>query len=71
MKTFKKIFIVTIILLTILSFSQLVIAQGKVEVKSTEIQMQRVGGIRAGFIFAMISDGDGGAWVGTEDGDTK
>jgi YD repeat-containing protein len=30
--------------------------------------MQRVGGIRAGFIVALISDGYGGAWIGTEDG---
>jgi RHS repeat-associated protein len=66
MTTFKKFFIVTIILFTILSFSQFVIAQSKVGDKFVEIQMQRIGGIRAGVIVALISDG--GAWVGTEDG---
>ncbi|MDR1479776.1 MAG: hypothetical protein LBJ00_12655 [Planctomycetaceae bacterium] len=43
------------------------IAQDKLAVKSSEIKMQHVGGIGAKFIVALISDGEGGAWIGSED----
>ncbi|MDR1479314.1 MAG: hypothetical protein LBJ00_10265 [Planctomycetaceae bacterium] len=43
------------------------IAQDKSAVKPAEIKMQHVGGIGAKFIVALISDGEGGAWIGSED----
>ncbi|MDR2641425.1 MAG: hypothetical protein LBC74_01385 [Planctomycetaceae bacterium] len=57
----KKSFFVTIIILTIVILSDLSIAQNK-----TEQLVKQIAGLNAKFIFALISDGNGGAWIGTE-----
>ncbi|MDR0391336.1 MAG: hypothetical protein LBH59_05485, partial [Planctomycetaceae bacterium] len=65
----KKCFFVTIILFVIVILSDFSFAQDDPEI-STSIpipKLQRVAGINARFIVALISDGEGGVWVGTED----
>ncbi|MDR1053311.1 MAG: hypothetical protein LBL39_03970, partial [Planctomycetaceae bacterium] len=39
----------------------------KSEPVKPELKVQRIGGIKARFIVALIADGEGGAWIGTED----
>ncbi|MDR2642733.1 MAG: hypothetical protein LBC74_08055, partial [Planctomycetaceae bacterium] len=64
----KKYFFVTLIIFWNLIFSNFSIAQDKsVVVPKPELQVQRVAGLNVPFIVALISDGEGGAWVGTED----
>ncbi|MDR2643019.1 MAG: hypothetical protein LBC74_09515 [Planctomycetaceae bacterium] len=58
----KKSFFVTIIILTIMILSNHSIAQNK-----TEPRVKQIAGLNAKFVFALISDGNGGAWIGTED----
>ncbi|MDR1477674.1 MAG: hypothetical protein LBJ00_01900, partial [Planctomycetaceae bacterium] len=69
----KKRFIVTLIIsaiqifLSILILSNFSIAQDKTEAKKIEPTVQRIAGLNAKFIVALIDDGEGGAWIGTED----
>jgi RHS repeat-associated protein len=63
----KRTFFVIIIILVIAIFANITIAQNKPDVPQPEPRVQRVAGLNAGFIVALIHDGLGGAWVGTED----
>jgi frataxin-like iron-binding protein CyaY len=67
MKNTKKCFIVTIILFAIVQFCNFAIAQNKPEPPKPEPKVQRIAGLNTKFIFALISDGGNGAWIGTED----
>jgi ligand-binding sensor domain-containing protein len=88
MLSFKRQFIVTLIILTIQIFlitvilSNSAVAQNnsspkksepsktepkKPEPPKPEPKVQRIAGLNAKFIFAIISDGGNGAWIGTED----
>jgi hypothetical protein len=67
MVTIKRFFIVTIIIPAIVIFSNITIAQNKPAVPKPEPHVQRIAGLNAGFIVALIHDGLSGAWVGTED----
>ncbi|MDR2643026.1 MAG: hypothetical protein LBC74_09550, partial [Planctomycetaceae bacterium] len=58
MDMLKKSFFVTIIILTIVILSNHSIAQNK-----TEPLVKQIAGLNAKFVFALISDGNGGAWV--------
>ncbi|MDR2641249.1 MAG: hypothetical protein LBC74_00480 [Planctomycetaceae bacterium] len=62
MSLIKNYFFVTIIIFAIVSFSNHSIAQNK-----TEPLVKQIAGLNAKFIFALISDGNGGAWIGAED----
>ncbi|MDR2644167.1 MAG: hypothetical protein LBC74_15400 [Planctomycetaceae bacterium] len=63
----RKNFFVTIIILIIILFSNCLIAQNNSVESKSESTIQRIAGIDAKFIVALISDGGGGAWIGTED----
>ncbi|MDR1479077.1 MAG: hypothetical protein LBJ00_09055 [Planctomycetaceae bacterium] len=73
MNIFQKRFIVTLIIfaiqifLSILILSNFSIAQDKTEAQKTEPAVQQITGLNAKFIVALIDDGEGGAWIGTED----
>ncbi|MDR1479041.1 MAG: hypothetical protein LBJ00_08865 [Planctomycetaceae bacterium] len=73
MSIFKSRFIVTLIILaiqiflSILILSKFSVAQDKNEAQKTEPAVQRIAGLNAKFIVALIDDGEGGAWIGTED----
>ncbi|MDR1484610.1 MAG: hypothetical protein LBT09_07275 [Planctomycetaceae bacterium] len=67
MKSIKKYFFVTIIIFAIVIFSNLTNAQNNSDSKKPEPQVQRIAGLNAKFIVALIDDGLGGAWIGTED----
>jgi hypothetical protein len=67
MKNSKKCFIVTIIIVAIVLFCNFTIAQNKPESPKPEPKVQRIAGLNAKFIVALISDGGYGAWIGTED----
>ncbi|MDR1478276.1 MAG: hypothetical protein LBJ00_04975, partial [Planctomycetaceae bacterium] len=78
MNIFKSRFIVTLIIfviqifLSILILSNFAIAQNNSEPLKTEPSkpepiVQRIVGLNAKFIVALIDDGEGGAWIGTED----
>ncbi|MDR2170924.1 MAG: hypothetical protein LBP59_12345, partial [Planctomycetaceae bacterium] len=72
MKTFKRRFFVTIILFAIAILSNFTLAQNKPETSKPaapklEPQVQQIAGLNAKFIVALIQDGLGGAWIGTED----
>jgi Mn2+/Fe2+ NRAMP family transporter len=67
MKPIKKYFFVTIIIFAIVSFSNSANAQNNSDSKKSELQVQRIAGLKAKFIVALIDDGQGGAWIGTED----
>ncbi|MDR2642402.1 MAG: hypothetical protein LBC74_06370 [Planctomycetaceae bacterium] len=47
--------------------SNIVIAQNKPVPPKLEPKVQPIAGLNAKFIVALISDGEGGAWIGTED----
>jgi ligand-binding sensor domain-containing protein len=66
MNVVKKIFIVTIILFAIGILSNFSIVQNSVTTLKPEPRVQRITGLSAGFIVALIPDGLGGAWIGTE-----
>ncbi|MDR1483308.1 MAG: hypothetical protein LBT09_00640 [Planctomycetaceae bacterium] len=67
MKLIKKYFFVTIIIFAIVNLSNPAKAQNDSDSKKSELQVQRIAGLIARFIVALIDDGLGGAWVGTED----
>ncbi|MDR1925142.1 MAG: hypothetical protein LBQ66_12290 [Planctomycetaceae bacterium] len=48
-------------------FSIIVIAQTNSDAKPPESTVEKIAGLNAKFIVALISDGEGGAWLGTED----
>jgi hypothetical protein len=50
-----------------MSFSKSTDAQNNSDSKKPEPQVQRIAGLNAKFIVALIDDGLGGAWIGTED----
>jgi ligand-binding sensor domain-containing protein len=47
--------------------SNLALAQNKPAVSKPELRLQHINNLKAKFIGALISDGEGGAWIGTED----
>ncbi|MDR1290331.1 MAG: hypothetical protein LBK06_03930, partial [Planctomycetaceae bacterium] len=55
------------IVFAIVSFCNFAIAQDKPEPPKPDPRVQRIAGINAKFIVALISDGGNGAWIGTED----
>ncbi|MDR1478939.1 MAG: hypothetical protein LBJ00_08350, partial [Planctomycetaceae bacterium] len=55
------------IFLSILILSNFSVAQDKTEAKKIEPTVQKITGLNAKFIVALIDDGEGGAWIGTED----
>ncbi|MDR1479075.1 MAG: hypothetical protein LBJ00_09045 [Planctomycetaceae bacterium] len=73
MNIFRKRIIVTLIFPAVLIFWAIVIlpnfsiAQDKTEAKKPEPTIQKIAGLNAKFIVALIDDGEGGAWIGTED----
>ncbi|MDR1484382.1 MAG: hypothetical protein LBT09_06125 [Planctomycetaceae bacterium] len=67
MRSLKKYFFVTIIIFAIVNFSNSTNAQNNSDSKKSELQVQRIAGLNAKFIVALIHDGQGGAWIGTED----
>jgi ligand-binding sensor domain-containing protein len=67
MSTNKKYFFVTLIIFLILIVSKFVLAQSNPALSEPVAQVQRIVGLNARFIVALISDGEGGAWIGTED----
>ncbi|MDR2170956.1 MAG: hypothetical protein LBP59_12505, partial [Planctomycetaceae bacterium] len=72
MTTFKRCFFVTIILFVIVNLLNFTLAQNKPETPKPaapklEPQVQQIAGLNAKFIVALIDDGLGGAWIGTED----
>jgi ligand-binding sensor domain-containing protein len=67
MNLIKKCFFVAIIIFGLVIFSNFTIAQNKPEPPKPEPQVKRINGLKARFIVALISDGNGGAWIGTED----
>jgi hypothetical protein len=60
----KKYFFVTIIIFLLLIVSQFVLAQSNPASPQPVAQVQRIAGLNARFIVALISDGEGGAWIG-------
>jgi ligand-binding sensor domain-containing protein len=52
-------FFVTIIISAIVIFSNIMIAQDKLSVPKPELRVQRIAGLNAGFIVALIPDGRG------------
>ncbi|MDR2171536.1 MAG: hypothetical protein LBP59_15445 [Planctomycetaceae bacterium] len=81
MKIFQRRFFVTIILFAIVNLLNFTLAQNKSETSKPapkiepikpvapkfEPQVQQIEGLNANFIVALIQDGLGGAWIGTED----
>jgi ligand-binding sensor domain-containing protein len=69
MTTINKYFFITIIIFAIVIFSNFTIAQNNpVQPQpKPEPRIQRIAGLNARFIVALISDGEGGSWIGTED----
>ena len=51
----------------IVVFQSTVFAQDKSAPAKSESRIQRIAGLSARFIVALIDDGAGGAWIGTED----
>jgi hypothetical protein len=54
----------------IVIFSDLANAQNKPDTAKPEPRVHRIAGLNAGFIVALIHDGLGVAWIGTEDDGT-
>jgi hypothetical protein len=78
MLSFKRQFIVTLIILAIQIFLTIVILSNsavaqnnssppKPEPPKLEPKVQQIAGLNSKFIVALISDGEGGAWIGAED----
>jgi ligand-binding sensor domain-containing protein len=69
MKMNKTYFFVMPILFAIVIFSKVVIAQNDSAPEKTEpqIQVQRIAGLEGKHVVSLISEGTGGAWIGTED----
>ncbi|MDR1485472.1 MAG: hypothetical protein LBT09_11695 [Planctomycetaceae bacterium] len=69
MTMIKNSFFVTIIIFAIVIFSDFSIAQNNPTQPQPkpEPKIQQIAGLNAKFIFALIDDGEGGAWIGTED----
>jgi ligand-binding sensor domain-containing protein len=63
----KDQFFVTIIIFAVLIFSNIAIAQDESVAVKPESGVQHIAGLDAKFIVALISDDNGGAWIGTED----
>ncbi|MDR2440051.1 MAG: hypothetical protein LBE12_11885 [Planctomycetaceae bacterium] len=68
----RNFFFVTIIVCAIIALPNFAAAQknsesSKLESQKLEPKVRRIVGINAKFIVALISDGEGGAWIGTED----
>jgi hypothetical protein len=59
----KKCIFVTLIIFSILNFSKFVLAQSNSASSKPVTQVQRIAGLNARFIVALISDGVGGAWI--------
>jgi hypothetical protein len=57
----------TLFILVAAMFSIIAIAQTNSEAKPPESQVEKISGLNARFIVALISDGNDGAWIGTED----
>jgi ligand-binding sensor domain-containing protein len=68
MNTTKTNFIcATLFILVAAMFSLVALAQTNPEAKPPESTVEKIAGLNARFIVALISDGNGGAWIGTED----
>ncbi|MDR2643656.1 MAG: hypothetical protein LBC74_12775 [Planctomycetaceae bacterium] len=53
--------------MAIIFLSNIAIAQNKPTPPKLEPKVKPIAGLNAKFILALISDGEGGAWIGTED----
>jgi streptogramin lyase len=65
--TNKYNFFAALFIFAIAIFSDLATGQDKPVTPKPEPQVQRITGLNAKFIVALISDGNNGAWIGTED----
>ncbi|MDR0391873.1 MAG: hypothetical protein LBH59_08200 [Planctomycetaceae bacterium] len=63
----KKYFLVMLPILVTIILSNLSFSQDNKTPPKPEPRVQKVAGLNARFIVALIDDGEGGAWVGTED----
>jgi hypothetical protein len=57
----------TLFILVAAMFSLVALAQTNSEAKPPESQVEKIFGLNTRFIVALISDGNDGAWIGTED----
>jgi streptogramin lyase len=57
----------TLFILVVATFSLVAFAQTNPDAKPPESQVEKIAGLNARFIVALISDGNDGAWIGTED----
>jgi hypothetical protein len=65
--TKTKLVCATLFILAITMFSIIVIAQTNSDAKPPESKVEKIAGLENKFIVALISDGNDGAWIGTED----
>jgi hypothetical protein len=60
----RQYFFVTLIIFSILIISQFVLAQSRSASSQPVALVQKIVGLNARFIVALIDDGEGGAWIG-------